>query len=164
VPRLLFDNCRRSRVKSLALPMKEIANSSGGSPLATGDDGLEARIFRIMAASVVVAVSVAALLAPWRVTTGLLLGGLLSLMNYRWMSTSIAALIEARVSGKAVTANGSRYILRYFVVAAAVIVAYKLNVVSLPATIIGLCSFVVALFAEAFRQFYFTVINREGIN
>lgn len=144
--------------------MKEIVNSLGGSSLAPADDGLEARIFRVMAAAVVVSVTVAALLWPWRVTTGLLLGGSLSLLNYRWMSTSIAALIEARVSGKVVRAKASRYIVRYFVVAASVIVAYKLNVVSLPATIVGLCSFVVALFAEAFRQFYFTIINREGIN
>ena len=144
--------------------MKEMTDNLGGSPPANADEALQTRIFRVMAASVVVAVSVATLLAPWRVTTGLLLGGMLSLMNYRWMSTSIAALIVARASGKTATANGSRYIVRYFVVAAAVIAAYKLNLVSLPATIIGLCSFVVALFAEAFRQFYFTIVNREGIN
>jgi hypothetical protein len=29
------------------------------------------------------------------------------------------------------------------------------------ATIAGLCSFVVALFVEAFRQFYFAIIRRE---
>ena len=144
--------------------MKEMTDSLSGNSPANADEALQTRIFRVMAASVVVAVSVAALLAPWRVTTGLLLGGMLSLMNYRWMSTSIAALIEARASGKTATANGSRYIVRYFVVAAAVIAAYKLNLVSLPATIIGLCSFVVALFAEAFRQFYFMIVNREGIN
>ena len=144
--------------------MKEMTDNLGGSLPANADEALQTRIFRVMAASVVLAVSLATLLAPWRVTTGLLLGGMLSLMNYRWMSTSIAALIEARAFGKPATANGSRYIVRYFVVAAAVIAAYKLNVVSLPATIIGLCSFVVALFAEAFRQFYFIIVNREGIN
>ena len=140
--------------------MKEISNSLG-SP---ADDGLETRIFRVMIASVAVAVAVAAVLEPWRVTSGLLLGGLLSLMNYRWMSASIASLIEARVSGNAVTANASRYIVRYFVVAVVVVIAYKFNVVSLPATIVGLCSFVIGLFVEAFRLFYFTIFNREGIN
>jgi len=45
-----------------------------------------------------------------------------------------------------------------------VIASYKLNAVSLPATIVGLCSFVVALFAEAFRQVYLTIVHREGIN
>jgi hypothetical protein len=42
-----------------------------------------------------------------------------------------------------------------------VIAAYKLNVISLPATIIGLASFVVALFAEAFRASYYAIIHRE---
>ncbi|MCU1267956.1 MAG: hypothetical protein JWM21_4274 [Acidobacteria bacterium] len=164
MPRLRFDNCRLWRVKSLALPMKEIENSLSDNPVLTADDALERRIFRVMIVSVILAVGVAALVGPWRVTTGFLLGGLLSLLNYRWMSTSIAALIAARVSGKAASANGSRYIIRYFVVAAAVIGAYKLNLVSLPATIFGLCSFVIALFAEALREFYFIVIHREGIN
>jgi hypothetical protein len=145
--------------------MKETQDSRGAEAIAASDnDGLEVRILRVMIASVALAVSVGALLAPWRVTTGLLLGGLLSLLNYCWMRTSIAALVEARVAGRNAGAKVSRYILRYFVIAAVVIVAYALNVVSLPATIIGLCSFVVALFAEAFRQVYFTIVHREGIN
>jgi hypothetical protein len=144
--------------------MKDIPDSiSIGAIAANDDDGLEVRILRVMVASVVLAVSVSALLAPWRVTTGLLLGGLLSLLNYRWMRTSIAALIDARVAGN----NGFKVpisILRYFVIAAIVIASYNLNAVSLSATIVGLCSFVVALFAEAFRQVYLTIVHREGIN
>jgi hypothetical protein len=145
--------------------MKETPYSIGAEAIAASDnDGLELRILCVMVASVALAVSVGALLAPWRVTTGLLLGGLLSLLNYRWMRTSIAALVETQVTSKNTSAKVSRYILRYFVIAAVVIVAYALKVVSLPATIIGLCSFVVALFAEAFRQVYFTIVHREGIN
>jgi len=144
--------------------MEEITDNLGGGAPAAADDGLETRTFRVMAISVVGAVSLAAWLAPWRVTTGLLLGGALSLMNYHWMRTSIAALIQGRAAGENISSNGARYIVRYFVVAGAVIAAYKLNVVSLPATIVGLCSFVIALFAEACRQFYFTIVNREGIN
>ena len=58
----------------------------------------------------------------------------------------------------------AQYILRYLVIAAVVVVAYKLNIVSLAATIAGLCSFVVALFVEAFREFYFAIIHREEIS
>jgi uncharacterized membrane protein len=50
------------------------------------------------------------------------------------------------------------------VVTAVVFIAYKLGIVSLTATIIGLCSFVVAFFAEALREFYFVIIHREGIS
>jgi hypothetical protein len=56
-----------------------------------------------------------------------------------------------------------QYFLRYLVIAATVVVAYNLNVISLPAAILGLCTFVVALFVEAFREFYFTIIHREEI-
>jgi hypothetical protein len=55
----------------------------------------------------------------------------------------------------------SRYIIRYFVVAGAAVAAYELRLVSLPALLVGLCSFVPALFVEAFRQFYFAIIRRE---
>lgn len=144
--------------------MKEITDSPGGGPLATINDGLEMRIFRVMSVSVIAAAGLSVWLASWRVTSGLLLGGALSLLNFHWMRTSIASLLDARVAGRNASANGSRYIVRYFVVGAAVVVAYKLNLVSLPAAIIGLCSFVIALFAEAFRQFYFTIVHREGIN
>jgi hypothetical protein len=145
--------------------MKENAHKLGGSAFGAPDDGdLEARMFRVMAVAVALAASVSALLAPWRVTTGLMLGGALSLLNYRWLSSSIAALIEAHLAGTGAGAKGSRYILRYFVITALVIVAFKLKVVSLPATIIGLSSFVIALFVGAFRQFYFIIVHREGIN
>ncbi len=140
--------------------MKEIKDT--GSEAA--QDGVEARIFWVMIASVLVAVSIAAVIAPWRVTTGLLLGGLLSLLNYSWLRSSVGAIIEANAIGKINGNRSVRYILRYLVVAAAVVAAYKLNLVSLPATISGLCSFVIALFAEAFREFYFTIIHREGIH
>src|SRR2546426_6332873 len=125
--------------------MKENADSLNGGTIASADEGLETRLFRVMIAAVATGVSIAALIAPWRVTTGLLLGGLLSLLNYHWLRTSIAALVQARVAGKSASARASRYILRYFVIATIVMVAYELNLISLPATIIGLCSFVVAL-------------------
>ena len=144
--------------------MNGIANDLGESDLSTPDEALEMRIFRVMAISVFLAVMVSLWLSPWRIVTGLLLGGVLSLLNYHWLRTSIRAIIQARASGKDISSNGSRFIVRYLVIFAVVLTAYLLNVVSLPATIIGLCSFVVALFAEAFRQSYFSIVNREGIN
>ena len=57
-----------------------------------------------------------------------------------------------------------RYVLRYLVVFAIVLAAYALNLISLPATLLALCSFVAALFVEAFRQMYFIAIHREETN
>lgn len=142
----------------------EIANREQIVAESTADTALEARIFRVMAVSVVVAVAISALLAPWRSTAGLALGGLLSLFNYRWLCSSVSALIAANASDKTVGHSAVRYVLRYAVVGVLVFGAYTFSLVSLPATLIGLCSFVVALFAEAFRQFYFVIIQREEIS
>jgi hypothetical protein len=146
------------------LAIKEIKDTGSESAFAAVPDDVQVRIFRVMLVTVIAAVSLAAIIAPWRVTTGLLLGGLLSLLNYSWLRSSVVAIIEANAFGKGSGSRSVRYLLRYLVVTTGVVAAYKLNLVSLVATIFGLCSFVIALFAEAFREFYFSIIHREGIN
>jgi hypothetical protein len=139
--------------------VNEIANSVTGE--LTRPDTTEARIVRAMVAAVAVAVIVSAIVAPWRVTTGLLLGGVLSLLNYRWLSGSVAALLDMQKPGVTPRLKLWKHGLRYLVIAAAVFAGYQLNLISLAATIAGLCSFVPALFVEAGRQFYFAIIRRE---
>ena len=145
--------------------MNEIGNHEGQGALgAKGDEALQSRILLVMAMAIVLAVTSSAPFAPWRVTAGLMLGGLLSLFNYHWLRSSIHALIQANVSNQNVGHMASRYVVRYVVVGAVVFMTYKLGLISLPATIIGLCSFVVALFAEALREFYFAIIRGEETN
>ena len=141
--------------------MSQISNNVSGEGITGPADGaLEMRIFRVMIATVGFAVIASTILAPWRVTLGLTLGGVLSLFNYHWLRTSVAAVFNVGPTERP-RVRISRYIIRYFVVGGVVIAAYQLNVISLPATIAGLSSFVPALFVEAFRQFYFVIIHRE---
>jgi ATP synthase I subunit len=119
------------------------------------------RIFRSMAVAVVIAVVICAGIAPWRVTLGVLLGGGLSLLNYRWLHGSVATLLNVPVPGATPQMSLWKHAFRYLAVGTLVFAAYQLHIISLPATIAGLCSFVVALFVEAFRQFYFAIIRRE---
>jgi hypothetical protein len=145
--------------------MKTIPNSAGETVFPEAHNrGVEGRIFRAMAFAVVVAALVSLPLAPWRITTGLLLGGVLSLLNHYWLSSSTAAAFTVLVHGAKPKLKLAQYILRYLVIATVVFFAYKLNLVSLAATIAGLCSFVVALFVEAIREFYFAIIHREEIS
>ena len=146
--------------------MIEIGNKESGSTLPpAAHNGIDGRIFRTMAVAVASVVIVSALLAPWRITTGLLLGGVLSLLNHYWMRTSISAGFDLALSqGSKPQITVVQYILRYFVVGTIVFAAYQLDIVSLPATLAGLCSFVAALFVEAFREFYLAIIDREEIN
>jgi hypothetical protein len=141
--------------------MSQISNSVSREGFTGPADGaLEMRIFRVMIATVAFAVIASTVLAPWRVTLGLMLGGVLSLLNYHWLRTSVAAVFEVGPTERP-RVRISRYLIRYFVVGGAVIAAYQLKVISLPATLAGLSSFVPALFVEAFRQFYFAIIHRE---
>ena len=142
--------------------MSQIVNSSHhGVELRDLKGGLELRLQRSMIAWVAVSLAFSAFLAPWRFTTGLLLGGLLSILNYRWLHTSVAAIFNINLAVERPRAGASRYLLRYLVVAALVIAAVSLQIVSLPATLAGLTAFVPALFVEAVREFYLAIIHRE---
>lgn len=122
---------------------------------------LESRVFRSMAIATALSVGVAAFIAPWRVTTGLLLGGLLALFSHHWLKNSAAAAIELSTVGGRPQLRLAQFVLRYIVIAAAVFTAYTLDLVSLPAVLAGMSSFVVAIFVEAIREFYFAIIKRE---
>lgn len=135
---------------------------TAGEVLNDDPAAMERRIFRGMCATVALAVPLSAALgAPWRVTTGLLLGGVLSLFSHHWLRTSVAAAFGAEISGAKPKLKIARYVLRYFVMAAAVAAAYVLDLVSLAATIAGMCSFVVASIAEGLMQLYFALVKRE---
>lgn len=142
--------------------MSQVADSAGPDvPVRDLAGGVEARLLRSMIATAAIAASVCALVAPWRITTGVLLGGALSVLNYRWLHTSVAAIFNINLDAERPRAGASRYILRYLVVGALVFAAVSLQVVSLPATLAGLSAFVPALFIEAVREFYLAIIHRE---
>ena len=145
--------------------MKQTPDSAGSSMFAkVHDRGIDGRIFRSMAIATALVVVLSVLFASWRITTGLLLGGVLSLLNYHWLSGSTAAAFSVLAHGARPQLKLAQYVLRYAVIGTTVFVAYKLNTVSLAATLVGLSSFVVAMFVEALREFYFAFIHREEIS
>src|SRR4029079_13652176 len=101
-----------------------------------------------MAIASALSVSVADFIAPWRVTTGLLLGGVLALFSHSWLKNSAAAAIRLSAAGGEPQWRLAQFILRYVVIAAAVFAACTLDLVSLVAVLAGLSSFVVAMFVE----------------
>ncbi|HEY0097449.1 MAG TPA: ATP synthase subunit I [Pyrinomonadaceae bacterium] len=148
--------------------MNEIANSGAldgemSGEVASGDaSAMAERLFRLMTAAVLVAVVVSALWLPWRVTSGLFIGGALSLLNHHWMRTAImAAFASAANAGAKPQLKIVRFITRYFIVAVAITLAHWLDIASLTAMLVGLCSFVVAALVEGFMQVYFVIIHRE---
>jgi membrane-bound metal-dependent hydrolase YbcI (DUF457 family) len=143
--------------------MNKTSNNEGAELFSGSGDSTNRRIFRSMIVAVIVAVSASLLFAPWRVSTGLLLGGLLSVVNHYWLTTSTTAAFSVLVDGQKPRLSLFQYVLRYAVIGLVVLLAYKFGIASVPALIAGLCSFVFALFVEAFREFYFAIIHREEI-
>lgn len=129
----------------------------------TTDNAIDLRIFRTMAIATGLSVAVSAAIGPWRVTTGLLVGGLLALFSHSWLKNSAAAAIKLSAVGGRPQLRMAQFLLRYLVIAAVVFATYTLDLISLPAVLAGLCSFVVAMLVEAFREFYFAIIEREEI-
>lgn len=142
--------------------MTELANSPGTAAF-NESQAINRRIVRTMAFVTLLTAAATLFFASPRVTSGVLLGGTLSLLNFNWMRGSISAAFSVAFSGQKPQIGIVRYLLRYFVVAGSVVVAYKLNLISLPATIFGLCSFVPALLVEAAREFYFAIIRGEEV-
>ena len=124
-------------------------------------NAINQRIFRTMAIATGLSVAVSALVGPWRVTTGLLLGGVLALFSHRWLKSSAAAAIQLATDQGVKQLRLAQFLLRYVVIAGVVFATYTLDLVSLTAVLAGLCSFVVALLVEASREFYFAIIERE---
>ncbi len=144
--------------------MSETTNNVIAGALATEDSeaaskAMERRIFRFMCVTVALAVSLSLLFAPWRVTTGLLLGGALSLLNHHWLRTSVAAAFAVAAEGAKPRWGITRYVFRYLVAISVIGFAVMFDLVSLTATLAGLCSFVVAALGEAFIQVYFALMN-----
>src|SRR6266487_4663537 len=115
------------------------------------DPALAQRVLNVMAGTGGLAVVISPPFANWRVTIGLLLGGVLSLLNFLWMRNSIAAAFDQAIAGTRPRIRMAQYVLRYFIIGTLVYAGYKFNVVSPAATVTGLSSFVIALFVEAFR-------------
>ena len=141
--------------------MNEIDNNRGLRLPAHDSDGANQRIFRSMIAVTVIAFCGSLPFTSWRVSMGLLIGGLLSLLNHYWLTRSSAAAFSVIVDGQKPRLSLFQYVLRYAVIGLVILTVYNFKLASVVALVVGLCSFVVALFIEAGREFYFAIIHRE---
>ena len=125
------------------------------------DHALNARVFRVMVSATGLGIAISSLTAPWRFTGGLAIGGLLALFSHNWLRNSAAAAIRLAVGGEVQQLRVFQFLLRYVVIAAAIFAAYYADIASLTGMLLGMSSFVVALFFEAVREFYLVIIHRE---
>jgi len=83
------------------------------------------------------------------------------LFSHNWLRNSAAAAIRLAAGGAVQQLHLFQFLFRYVVIGAAIFAAYFADVASLPGMLLGMSSFVVALFFEAIREFYLVIIHRE---
>jgi ATP synthase I subunit len=128
------------------------------------DRALDVRVLRTMLIASSLAVVISMFIAPWRVTVGILVGGILALFSHRWLKNSASAAIRLSIGAGENRLGLTQFLLRYFVIALVICFVVVLGVANLTAVLAGLSSFVVALMVEAGREFYFAITHREEMN
>lgn len=95
---------------------------------------------------------------------GVLIGGILSLINFYWLGKSLKSIFEKVVhQGEKPPFIGANYILRYFVFGVALAVVYVTHFVPIVAVLLGLLSFAVAITIEGFLRLLANFSNKKEI-
>jgi hypothetical protein len=90
---------------------------------------------------------------------GVVIGGILSFVNYYWLKHSLHVVFEQAKRGERPAFAGSRYILRYFVFGLLLLFIYLTKTVSVAAVILGLASFAFAIVIEGFIRIFTSFIK-----
>ncbi len=97
-----------------------------------------------------------------KVGLGVFVGGLLAYANYFWQKRSLKAIFDRAVDGKKTPFLALRYILRYVVLGAALMIIYLSQTVSIFAVIFGLSSFAIAVVIEGFTSIFSSNYKKES--
>lgn len=140
----------------------ESAPGATGESLAfTEPAAVERRVWRNIFAVIALATVAAAVFADWRFMLGLILGGGLALLNYKWLHASLRAILDTG-SRKAPPGTTLKFIVRWLVIAAVAWAGNKTGDVDAVAILAGLFAPAVAVMIEAAYVTYKTLAHRKG--
>jgi hypothetical protein len=144
--------------------MSEISEPSNDAPVKP-DINILRRILIIMTVLLIASIIVSLFLAEWHVTTGLMIGGLLSFVNFYWLKASLGRMLGQAAAGSPEPMGLwlLRYNLRFFSLVLVIIGVYLSGIVSLAALFGGLLSLAMAVTIEGFIQLFLAVFRREEI-
>ena len=121
------------------------------------------RILWIMAIVLLAAIVGSLFFAARSVTAGLIIGGILSFVNYYWLKFALKSAFEKAVEGGRPRFLVGKYMLRYFAVAAVIVLVLLTKIVSVVAVIGGLLAFAAAILIESFILIFIHISKREEI-
>jgi ATP synthase I chain len=127
----------------------------------TAPGAVERRVLRNIFAVVAIAVVIAALVADLRFMLGLVLGGGLALLNYRWLHSSLGAVLAAG-NEKAPPGTMIKFVVRWLVIAVVAWAANKTGYFDAIAILAGLFAPAAAVTIEAAYVAYKSLKKREN--
>ncbi len=125
----------------------------------TDPEQVERRVWRNIFAVVAISIVAAAVFADLKFMLGLLVGGALALLNYRWLHSSLRAILSTG-SRKAPQGTTLKFIFRWVVVGAVVYAASLTGFVNEIAVLAGLFAPAVAVVMEAAYSTYKTITDQ----
>lgn len=141
--------------------------SEYSEPLASNETNESAALVRrlrlLMTASVFAGIVISLFLANRDFTAGIAIGGILSLINFNWLQSSVGGLFKLALEGEAPRFPVFKYILRFLIIGIIVALAKWFEIVSVTGILLGLCSLVAALMIEALIQLYLHFSKREEL-
>lgn len=126
-------------------------------------EAVERRVWRNIFAVVAIAVVIAALTADLKFMLGLVLGGGLALLNYKWLHSSLRAVL-ATGSQKTPPGTMIKFVVRWLVIATVAWAANKTGYFDAVAILAGLFAPAVAVMIEAAYVAYKSLTTRENDN
>lgn len=121
------------------------------------------RILWIMAVILIIAVVGSLIFAEWRVTAGLILGGILSFINYYWLKFALRSVFENVTEGEKPKFLIGKYFLRYFAIGAVIFLVSLTKMISVVALVCGLLAFAAAVVIESFILVFIHISKREEL-
>jgi hypothetical protein len=121
------------------------------------------RIFILMACAVLLGSVLSSIFVSLNFAVGVLIGGVLSLVNYYWLSRSLKSVIEGAIAGGAPHFLAGRAFMRYLAFGAVLAIIYLSKAVPMVAVLLGLASFAVAIIFEALIRIFSSFFNKKGI-
>jgi|GEM_PF-2022386 len=129
-------------------PPEDLVVDDDASVALTASEAVERRVLRNLVAVVAIAVVIAAIAADLKVMLGLVLGGGLALLNYKWLHSSLAAVMAVG-NEKAPPGTIIKFVVRWLVIAAIAWAANKTGYFDAVGILAGLLAPAGAVIVEA---------------
>lgn len=121
------------------------------------------RILIVMAATAISGVMLGLIFVSRQFGLGVLIGGILSFVNYYWLKVSLKRIFEQAVGGEKPRFLGLRYLFRYFILALILTIVFLTDEIPVVAVIAGLASFALAVVIEGFIRIILSFYKRKEI-